>query len=641
MDKETRLLSRLAINHLHLAQFEPFRATLLSLRAVNPDLAVAILQTIISQGARFPNILWSSSCPSPPLLTWLSTLQLLEFHNSSSAWSFDPETLRLRVEFTLLVQVLSSRVSESVRGNLDLEKIERDVPSEGFESPVESLKEGGELGVSENGGFDSVQVLDRVAELGLKRLKADVDVGGGGDDVSESSVKGVVLLEEEDLVCLRKAILEHADVFDALCWNIQKQVKDRESDDSGLAITVQGEEGERVDSSLEEEDLKVLSLVQRSVQRAHLDAMKECMEAGDVDGAVSHIRFLHLNYGLPEAEYRTVLQDLLQRVLSGRERFGETWHAMQEKLLMIYGEAVCSNCTPLVQMIQVIQDELLSEEIEMYKTLENNQIPPPLERFEKYFVELKPDSNLNDKTSSLKMAINSCMRDMYHYARVSGLHILECVMDTALSAVKREQLQEARNVLTLFPRLQPLVAVMGWDLLSGKTTARRKLMQLLWTSHRSQVVRLEESSLYGNQSNERSCVEHLCDSLCYQLDLASFVACVNSGQSWNSKFSLLLSANEETAFENEDAHHDTFVKNFVLERLSVQSPLRVLFDVVPGIKFKDAIELISMQSIASTVAAWKRIQDIELMHMRYALESIVLALGSMGRSMTDEKNRHH
>jgi len=76
-----------------------------------------------------------------------------------------------------------------------------------------------------------------------------------------------------------------------------------------------------------------------------------------------------------------------------------------------------------------------------------------------------------------------------------------------------------------------------------------------------------------------SCVEHLCDTLCYQLDLASFVACVNSGQSWNSKFSLMLSGNEQVEFRGEDAHSDPFVENFVLERLSVQSPLRVILYV--------------------------------------------------------------
>lgn len=57
------------------------------------------------------------------------------------------------------------------------------------------------------------------------------------------------------------------------------------------------------------------------------------------------------------------------------------------------------------------------------------------------------------------------------------------------------------QILLLYPQLQPLVAVMGWDLLPGKTDMRRKLMQLLWTS-KSQILRLEESSLYGNKSDE-------------------------------------------------------------------------------------------------------------------------------------------
>lgn len=35
-----------------------------------------------------------------------------------------------------------------------------------------------------------------------------------------------------------------------------------------------------------------------------------------------------------------------------------------------------------------------------------------------------------------------------------------------------------------------------------------------------------------------------------------------------------------------------------------------------------------------------RIQDIELMHMRYALESAVLALGSMEKGVTAERDYH-
>lgn len=33
---------------------------------------------------------------------------------------------------------------------------------------------------------------------------------------------------------------------------------------------------------------------------------------------------------------------------------------------------------------------------------------------------------------------------------------------------------------------------------------------------------------------------------------------------------------------------------------------QVLFDVVPGIKFQDAIELVGMQPLPSATAAWKR-----------------------------------
>lgn len=57
------------------------------------------------------------------------------------------------------------------------------------------------------------------------------------------------------------------------------------------------------------------------------------------------------------------------------------------------------------------------------------------------------------------------------------------------------------QVLMLFPRLQPLVAALGWDLLTGKTTMRTKLMQCLWTS-KSQALRLEESSPYDTKLDE-------------------------------------------------------------------------------------------------------------------------------------------
>jgi zinc finger FYVE domain-containing protein 26 len=310
MDKETEILSRLAANHLHLAQFEPLRAVLLALRSRNPELALAVLQTIVARSGRFQNILWSTSCPSPPLLTYLSTLELLQFdNNATSAWSFDPETLRLRAEFLLLVQHLIDRVSESLRKNFDLESLEKvkekdgSSESESYDERAEVLEKGEELRDS-NGEFDDcVRILDRILELGVKRLKPDVDVDDG-DGNGNGISSGAASIEEGELVCLRKVALDYADVFDALCWNIQRQVRGWEGYDLGLSIN---ENARREDLSEEEgEDLRVLGLIQRSVQLAHLDAIKECLKEGDVEGAIPRIRFLHIDYGGEETEYRYV-----------------------------------------------------------------------------------------------------------------------------------------------------------------------------------------------------------------------------------------------------------------------------------------------------------------------------------------------
>ncbi|XP_010526122.1 PREDICTED: uncharacterized protein LOC104803772 [Tarenaya hassleriana] len=638
MDKETQILSRLSANHLHLAQFEPLRATLLALKALDPDLALSILRTIVSNAGRFDDVLWSPSCPSPSLLAFLSTIELLRFDNPTSPWGFDSETLRLRADFLLIVQVLIDRVTERVEKEKEavLASESGDVEEKGNEELLErrdDMVDGyGELG-------DCLRVLHRVLELGVERLKF-------GSHTNGNRSNGI---EEGEILCLRRIVLDYADVFDALCGNIERQLKGLERYGSSLMESVrieeeadQGEE-ERTERKevnwagiSEEDDNEVFALIQRNIQLAHLDAMQKCLDEADEHCAANHIRFLHLEYGVEKENYRAILQVLLSRVMSKRNGFGDSWHMVRQKLLFIYKEALSSNCEDLVQMIQGMQDDILLQDNQRHPSLDNDQILSPLERFQRHLIESKSEGNLEDKV--LNVAISSCIRDMYHYARVSGLHVLECVMDAALSAVKKEKLQEANDVLSLFPRLRPLVASMGWDLLSGKTASRRKLMRLLWTRN-SQAIRLEESSLYGSQTDEKSCVEHLCDTLCYQLDLASFVAHVNSGKSWTPKSSLLMYGNESS--ENEDAEMDPFVENFVLERLSTQSPLRVLFDVVPSIKYQDAIALISMQPIASTAEAWRRMQDIELMHMRYALESTVLALGATEEAMKNESDASH
>lgn len=281
-DKDTELLCKVTANHLFLAQFEPFRATLRSLRARNPELSRSILQTIVANGGRFDSIIWSHSCPSPELLTFLCTLELLHFNEpTSQLWSFDADALKLRAEFCLYIQNVISRVSERIEG------LKLDVENGEVSGVNEDLK-----GLSE-----SSRVLVKISDMGLRRLRPDLIEM---DDFMESerNSRGDIVMEEGEIMCSRRVFLENAEIFDVLSLNIEKQVGWIENEDSDMAITV------RTAVKHKEVEDKVLKSLQKCIQIAHLDAMGECLMNNDVDGAVSHIRFLHLNYGVNEEEYR-------------------------------------------------------------------------------------------------------------------------------------------------------------------------------------------------------------------------------------------------------------------------------------------------------------------------------------------------
>ncbi|KAL9251241.1 hypothetical protein AKJ16_DCAP09249 [Drosera capensis] len=292
--------------------------------------------------------------------------------------------------------------------------------------------------------------------------------------------------------------------------------------------------------------------IQVCVQKAHFHGMRVGVEEWDFDGVVGHIRFLYLDHEVLEDEYR----------LSTKESFtivSTSLLALSSKALGNWNVfvVVARVLITLVPKYIAIQDQLLVEDISAMKS-SNNPTPFLLQEFLNYVSKL---DSAYDPGASKELAISSCLRDLFHFARISGLHVLECVMDATLSFVKEEKLEEASILLLLFSRLRPLVAVMGWDLLPTKIAARRKMMRLLGTT-KSHVHRLEDLSLHENQVDE--------------LDLASFVACVNSGQPRDIRSSLFFSRQEQREVGDEHVILDRFVENFVLERLSFQTPLRVL-----------------------------------------------------------------
>lgn len=177
-EREAALLARVAANHLFLAQFEPLRATLLSLRRrADPELAAGFLRAIVAAGGRVPGVLWSEppACPSPSHLAWLAALELAALPSTPN-----PEALRLKAEFLVLLQPIA------------------DDPATGVEAR---------------------DTLARLLDLGVARLRREV--GGGGE--ADEGVKDTPV-SEEDLRGLWGVFLDNALVFDALCVGISRQV---------------------------------------------------------------------------------------------------------------------------------------------------------------------------------------------------------------------------------------------------------------------------------------------------------------------------------------------------------------------------------------------------------------------------------
>lgn len=185
----------------------------------------------------------------------------------------------MRVEFALYVQRLRDGVSEEIGKDGGTE--------EGFyEDRVSGLR-------------DCFKVLGMISELGWRRVRRCVIGHEGRDGTGSAATIG-----EADLICLRAVVWDYADVFDVLCENMWWQVKGCEGEKDSLTLTVHRGKHLLEEQEEEEEEFRVMGLIQESVQMAHLDDMKECLRAGDEDGAIDRVRFLHLGYGVEESEYR-------------------------------------------------------------------------------------------------------------------------------------------------------------------------------------------------------------------------------------------------------------------------------------------------------------------------------------------------
>ncbi|KAJ1687936.1 hypothetical protein LUZ63_019326 [Rhynchospora breviuscula] len=549
-EKEIALLSRVATNHLFLAQFEPLRAALLSLRKRHPDLASSFLRTIVSEGGQVEGVHWSTTCPSPSHLAWLASLELNEPHSN-----------RLQVEFLILIQTALSKLTEEI--DTDLEK-------------------------------EYLNILSRLLDLGVERLKGQNEL----DEVSE-----------EELTCLSKVFLKYADIFDAISVNIRNQASLQQKE-----------------SGSSREGIEAIMRIPKSVQLANLREIKDFLDGDVIEGIFCRLPFLHHDFGVEEEEYKNALKELVMKCCSASCSYNSTFFVSRRNMSQVYAGLVQSSCTRLLHMLQVIQDEVFLEEIKKNGASSTSEsVPLSLKKF------------LATTAEEREKYAGACIRDLYHYSRVSEKHVLELVVETSLYLIRKEQLQEASDVVSLFPLLYPLVAVLGWDMLSGNILLRRKLMWLFWRS-KSKLLTEEKLFLHDKPSEKLSCFDYLCDLLCFELDVANYIAHEKSGQLWGLRNTLFFSETDTISSEETDLGCvDPFVENLILEKLSFQSPIRILFETVPGIRFEDVIKFIKSQPVSSDRDAERRLRDIELVHMKYALESAIFSLSYIGRSSDNEE----
>ncbi|KAL3693637.1 hypothetical protein R1sor_007288 [Riccia sorocarpa] len=535
---------------------------------------------------------------------------------------------------------------------------------QGDEDPKHEDVDGGAEGGRSTAG---VETKSKDKMPGQKGPESN-DTGSGtevqaGSAVPEKDSETKSRLSEQHFAWLRNVTLYHPDLLHALSSNIRRQLSlNVPSPNSNRRQTSQQNEDDPFESEpgnqeeisarlnasgggpqipLQQAQFELGDAICTAVQNVHLSQMKADIHGGRLVRASQHIRYLHECSGIADAQYRDVVRFVMKAAKKGMDPGRSSRDRSNDAaVLWIYEQVTAACSAKLLSLAESAQDDLILEEVEENRAGAEHSLPPPLEKLHKQLQRPRTVTSTS-MISTDTVAIRTCKVDLYQYARVVGEHVLEVVVEAAFSSIKALQLQKAADVLAPFPRLQPLVTVMGWDLLGGNTAGRRRLVELLWTS-RQKSGRLDGGSVPGRPAEEESCIEELCHQLCYRLELAYYAALVNSGVSWEAGGGKIFGSTRQKASsrsQEEQPPADPFVANLVLERLAMHSPIRVIFDVVPDIRLQDALELIGMQPVGqSTTASWQRQQDLELLHMHFGIQAAVYTLVAMEAS-SDEAQR--
>ncbi|KAI5061022.1 hypothetical protein GOP47_0023527 [Adiantum capillus-veneris] len=664
MDFEENLLSRATVNYLFLGQYETFRASVKTLWRKNPAIAIAILQAVIKEVGDIKGVSWSKSISSPAHVAWLAFSQVLELQASlpsekrgSLLWGLDSRLLRLQLEALFLLHQIIKAIE--LKAFLLVSKSTlADEPSSLSSSSLDGLQAAigdPEISCLLDNSFQRCEgsareyddsILQQFIRKGLQSLKLIFDgwfaqtklhLESGNKPYNAESAADTfdeetspLAAEKESLLqkqSLQQVVLCEPELLSALCCNIVKSkqlVQHTHEKDKGSSDYIKAPGGP---------PCTLNSVLHRDVQQAFLEILqknsssKECLRL---------LPLLQTDFGVPNEVYKDVLYGLVKKAISrdpGVFKHGSS----RVSIFELYEAIQASGSAHLVCAIESAQDSLLHEDRESDKAPTEPALPPPLQYLHQSFRHLREEDIVVSKDDGLNedAVLRYGLRQLFHYSRTTGTHMFDTVMGATLSSIKMQQFQKAVDILAVFPRLTSLAAVIGWDLLAGNTAARRLMLEHMW------ACKSADSSLYIKHGDQLCCVDHLCDQLCYRLDLAYFSAHINSGLEWTmSSFLYPYRGCGKSSNKLEEMKPaDAFVANLVLERLAMHSPIRVLFDVVPDVKLNHARALLKMCPIASGAADSMRLQDVEIVELHFGVQAAVLTIGAMEKGMQDGDNK--
>ncbi|XP_024541382.1 uncharacterized protein LOC9656299 [Selaginella moellendorffii] len=560
---EEQILARVAANHLFLGQFEAFRAAIKTLSDKNAMAAIALLRAVVVVGGRMPGVL----VESPAQLAWMCVLELEELDGTSIAGI---ELVRELVEMLLLLEMLEGKITLDGAGKREI--------GDGTLGSSSSKAQGS--GVDATGECVDSEAASRVIDAGfshditfffLGRLEGLLGSSQQGRVNSGFSAEQLEKLESW-VECYTVA---QPETMAAICRNIRRQSElDEEFRGDGFGF-----------------------IFLQQVQLVHLKRIKEFVDRGELEKGISHLKYLDERCGVPEADFSEVVSLLGDRcVVADNKRL----------FSLAYEGILSSGSTRLLSVLEASQDKPIQAEQEV-----QGVIPRPF-----WSLHQQREALQQQNVSTVETVLREFMRNAFHHSRAKGEHVLETATKIALDAIRTSQLELAADVLVPFPRLRPLVAAMGWNLLTCNTTGRRNMMEILWYSE-SKLGKGFPTS--GKLVHEVSCIEDLCDRLCYNLEVAYFVAQVKSGSRNEFEGPRLLKSESTVP-------SDSFAENLVLERLADESPLRVIFDMIPNLRLRDAVNLLKLQPVSSSLDLMHRHNDLELLYMHYALQATAVAM---------------